>query len=363
MKIFSENEWSPLKEVIVGNTFDIFEMEVDLSFKLFFKDNLWGWLQGSPDKITIKKQYIDELNEDISGLVNTLIAENITVHRPKLPTTIEKYTIGGVEVTGMPPLNVRDQTIIIDDTLVETAPCQRSRYFENNTMSHIFNNIDGNWLRMPKSQMRDENFDMELIQIKRDLVHTVGSDYTKSDFFKNDDFIIDVPDQYDIMIDGANCVRFGKDIIINIANRNQYLGYLWFKEHFPNKNWHPIYSLCDNHLDSFIIPLCEGVLLLRNKLFLEQIPDFLKEWKIIYPPNTTPQFPAYNENDALLTSTYIDMNVLSLDDKKIICNTLYPELSELLYKEGFDPIPVQHRHRRIFGGGFHCFTLDLLREE
>ena len=31
-------------------------------------------------------------------------------------------------------------------------------------------------------------------------------------------------------------------------------------------------------------------------------------------------------------------------------------------QHGFTPIPLRHRHRRLFGGGFHCFTLDTVRD-
>jgi len=363
MKIFSTNEWDPLKEVIVGNVFNTYSMNTDISFQLFFKDNLWGWLQETSNKIVIKEQYINELNEDIDAFVKVLEQENIIIHRPTQLDTVPRYTVGGVDVDGMPALNVRDQVIIIDDTIVETAPAQRSRYYENELLEDILKQAEGKHIRMPKSEMRNEHFDHELINYKGSVAYEQKTNYKHSSFFKNENFIVDVPDNIQMMIDGANCVRFGKDILINIANRNQYLGYLWFKEQFPNKNWHPIYSLCDNHLDSFIIPLNEGTLLLRNELFLEQIPKFLKDWKIIYPPDTAPNFPDYNNDDTLLTSKYIDMNVLAIGNDKIVCNSLYPELGDLLYNNGFDPILVQHRHRRIFAGGFHCFTLDLVREK
>lgn len=32
-----------------------------------------------------------------------------------------------------------------------------------------------------------------------------------------------------------------------------------------------------------------------------------------------------------------------------------------LEKHRFTVVPVRHRHRRLFGGGFHCFTLDTVR--
>ena len=34
---------------------------------------------------------------------------------------------------------------------------------------------------------------------------------------------------------------------------------------------------------------------------------------------------------------------------------------QVLERRGFTVVPVRHRHRRLFGGGFHCFTLDTVR--
>lgn len=64
----------------------------------------------------------------------------------------------------------------------------------------------------------------------------------------------------------------------------------------------------------------------------------------------------------ILTTKYIDLNILSVDEEKVIVNSLFPELMTTLDKHGFTPIQVRHRHQRLFGGGFHCFTLDTVRE-
>lgn len=360
MKVFSQNEWDPLKEVIVGNTFDHMSFNVDLSFKLFFQDNYsWGFQPGFRKNIQIKSQYIEELNEDLEELVKILENENIVVYRPEKLNSILKIRHENWESTGIPALNVRDQSIIIDDTIVETAPCQRCRYYENDLLHSIFSQTENNWVQMPKSKMRDENFDEEFkIHLHNLSFYEKKLKYSDLNMYEN------IPSSFEMMIDGANCIRFGKDIIVNVANRNQYLGYLWFKDYFPNHNWHMMNAVSNNHLDSFIVPLCEGVLLLRDATILNILPNFLKDWKIILSPQPTKtQFPIYEDEDLILTSHYIDMNVLSLDGNKIITNSLFPELSDVLYEEGFDPLPVQHRHRRIFAGGFHCFTLDLLREK
>ncbi|MEU0222486.1 inosamine-phosphate amidinotransferase 1, partial [Streptomyces sp. NPDC006265] len=60
-------------------------------------------------------------------------------------------------------------------------------------------------------------------------------------------------------------------------------------------------------------------------------------------------------------SRYMDINLLSVDENTVVVNSLYPELIEVLEARGFTVVPVRHRHRRLFGGGFHCFTLDTVR--
>jgi glycine amidinotransferase len=121
--------------------------------------------------------------------------------------------------------------------------------------------------------------------------------------------------------------------------------------------------MTDNHIDSIILPLRPGTLLLREPKYLDMLPPPLRKWDIIYPPEPMDRiFPAYTEDELLLTSKYIDLNVLSVDTERVIVNARFPELIKTLERHRFTPIPVQHRHRRLFGGGFHCFTLDTVRD-
>ncbi|HEX5495272.1 MAG TPA: inosamine-phosphate amidinotransferase 1, partial [Mycobacteriales bacterium] len=73
-------------------------------------------------------------------------------------------------------------------------------------------------------------------------------------------------------------------------------------------------------------------------------------------------FPAYDDGELILTSKYIDLNVLSITPDTVIVNEACPELIKMLETAGYVVVPVRHRHRRLFGGGFHCFTLDTVRE-
>ena len=344
--INSKNEYGVLKEVIVGSGFNYQIPMLDLSFKLFFHDNAYMYYN---DNMIIDKKVQQELNEDIDEFARVLEGENIKVHRPKILDKIYNIETPYWKSAALPALNVRDQAIILGDTILETSPQVRARYFENDLLKPIF--IEkfkqgAKWVQMPKPMMTDESFDQSYIS-QENTYSIIKNDYSLG---------------FEIMIDGAQMVRFNDDIIINVANRNHLLGYEWLVRQFPDLRFHKINSLSDGHLDSYIVPLKEGLLFLRNKDCYDVLPDFLKKWDIIYCPEITENyFPKY-KNAKWLSSPYIDMNVLALGNNKVIANSLVPPVLDVLDKAGMNVIPVQHRHRRVFGGGFHCFTLDLVRE-
>lgn len=370
ISVFSENEWDNLKVVIVGSTLESVTNDIDISFKLFFKKETdWGYPTCSTKQINIKKKYIEELNEDIEEFSNTLEKNNILVLRPnKLPNLQQKIQSIYWNSISYPCLNVRDQSIIIGNTIVETSPCQRGRYFENDLLKDIYLLLfksGANWLKMPTSTLKDDSFDTDMTSKKTNkIIANKNIKMENDDLFANfeDIFNNNSNSFFEPMLDGANFIRFNKDIIVNINNRNQLTGLQWFKRNFPDYNFHPITSFCHNHLDSHIVPLNNETLLLRNKTLENYLPKFLKDYKKIYCPEPSNNiFPKYEDDDIMLASKYIDINVLSISPKKVICNSLFPDLCEILYKNNFEVIPVRHRHRRIFSGGFHCFTLDILR--
>jgi glycine amidinotransferase len=90
----------------------------------------------------------------------------------------------------------------------------------------------------------------------------------------------------------------------------------------------------------------------------------LRSWRYIVPPEPDAgAFPVYDDSeDLVLTSPYIDLNVLSIDENTVLVNLECTGLVKTLEAEHFTVVPVRHRHRRVFGGGFHCFTLDTRRD-
>jgi glycine amidinotransferase len=370
----SFDEWSPLKEIIVGSPLNYNQQDLELSFKLFFHDNATlafyypnyeaskknqpASEQERKTKI-LNQQCLEELTEDVDGLVKTLEQEGVKVHQPTSLKKTVKFKTPYWEATGIPALNVRDQAIIIGNEIIETTPQIRARYFENDLLKPIFYkyfNAGARWSTMPKPIMTDCSFDLSYVQDNgRDMIASEA-------IYKQEPSEFDVG--LEMMIDAAQFIRFGRDILVNVATKNHEMGLKWFERHLGSKfRFHRVYRMTDNHIDSIVLPLRPGTLLLRSPKFFDMLPAPLKKWDIIYPPEPTESiFPSYGEDDLVVASKYIDLNVLSIDENRVIVNSLFPELMTTLEQHGFTPIPVQHRHRRLFGGGFHCFTLDTVRE-
>jgi glycine amidinotransferase len=374
----SYDEWSPLKEVVVGSARNYIAHDRDLSFDLFFHENIirdnvirteWYYPRlslPSPNAddsarrahISIKQRYVEELIEDIEGLVKTLESLSIRVKRPlELHEDTNEVRTLAWAASVVPPLNLRDNTLILGDEIIETSPMIRSRYFETQFLKPIFLEYfrqGARWTVMPRPLMTDASFDPSYAD------STVGG---PMQIIRNPQ-----PSPYDVgfelMFDAAQCLRLGRDLVVNIANDNHRMGCDWLERHVGSRfRIHRVFRLSDSHIDSMVLALRPGTLLVRSKQVAEFLPEPLRKWELIVPPPpSTNNFPSYDDDDLLLTSLYIDLNVLSVSPDTVLVNEACPELMRTLERAHFTVVPVRHRHRRLFGGGFHCFTLDTVRE-
>jgi glycine amidinotransferase len=78
----------------------------------------------------------EEHHEDIENFVQLLTDLGVSVKRPKLPEKVYKIKTPYWESVVHPALNVRDQCIVIGNTIIETPPTCRWRYFENDYLKH-----------------------------------------------------------------------------------------------------------------------------------------------------------------------------------------------------------------------------------
>ncbi|MFP3962493.1 glycine amidinotransferase [Actinomadura fulvescens] len=385
MKLNSFDEWSPLREVVLGSAVNYTSHEVELSFELFFHDHMpfdqmyyprhvprddagqgprddagqgprddGGQGPGASGASKIKQQYVDELNEDVEGIAELLASMSIVVHRPLPladPCTVRTPAWSAAVV---PPLNLRDNTLIIGDEIIETPPLIRARYFETQFLTPVFAEYfrrGARWTVMPRPMMTDMSFDLSYAT-REPVVEPIADPW---------------PSPYDtgheMMFDGAQCLRLGRDLIANVATANHALACDWLERHLEGRVRVHRVGLVDSHIDSAVLALRPGLLLVRSPDLAGKLPEPLRRWDMIFPPEPDENnFPAYDADDLVLTTRYIDLNVLSIDPETVMVNSACPELMRTLEKHRFTVVPFRHRHRRLFGGGLHCFTLDTVRE-
>jgi len=354
IEVNSSNSYDTLKAVIIGNELELSKRVIDFTFKNFYKSNLGQSVyeyNDLGDEYIINDIILKERIEDLNNLATILQELGITVYRPDILKQVIPFKTTTFKSELSPANNVRDITIVIDDKLIETPVIVRNRAFENLAMYNIFkevtNNFKTQWIKAPLTILTESSVDIE-------------------DWEKNRDFN-NIPSSYEAAIDGANFLRLNDDIIVNISNYNQYLGFLWLKSFFPNKEFH-IVKLCDSHIDGVLVSLNENTFLVN--------PNYPEVWKklpskfhpnngyiYLYPKNTPEREIKYltNKNLRLASDEGMSVNILSIDKKTVIVQEDALGTIEVLEENGFEVIPVQLRHSHIFAGSLHCSSLDIQR--
>lgn len=350
----SHNEWDQLEEVIVGNGFPKNLPILDYSFKIFFHENIEGKAYQHGDDF-VSKRHVEEHAEDLESFCNLLKKLNVKVKRPKKPEKLHKIKTPIWDSTIHPALNVRDMSMIVGNTIIESSPTCRYRYFENIFLHHLFLEYfknGSNWVQSPKPLMTDNSFDISWIDDE-------GQAYYNN--LKQKDNYFDCG--YEIMFDAANCVRMGSHILMNVSNKNQTLGAEWLQKTLGEKYKVWTAPLTDSHIDSTFLPLKPGVAIITKDFVKERLPKKLQSWDLIQVPMRERTKEEFNSQGLKLASPRIELNVFSISPELIICHPQYEEiLNKVLKKYNIEAIGSPFRHCEIFSGAHHCTTLDIRRK-
>jgi glycine amidinotransferase/scyllo-inosamine-4-phosphate amidinotransferase 1 len=303
--ISSYNEWDDLREVVVGSASYANWPTDDPVFKLESEKTLWK--ETPVPTGPVPQWIIDEANEDLDILADTLTKLGVVVHRPQ--------EVNFQERGGMYNYCPRDRLLVAGSTVVDTAMMYPSRDMEIEALDFVVSRAE-QVLTMPR---------------------TGG--------FK---------------LDAANILRLGKDRFLFLeSDSGNMAAWAWLLSTLPPTTSMEMCNFYAGvHIDSTVVPLREGLVLLNGSRVNESnCPNVFRAWEKIYVNDVVAQdFYQYP-----YASKWIALNMLVVNPSTVIVDAAQHELIELLTKKNFTVIPRTLRHSRTLGGGFHCVTLDLVR--
>jgi glycine amidinotransferase len=337
-------EWDPLEEVIVGVAdgatvppCDVMtEATMPRAHAEFFRTR-----GGRPFPDALVSQARKELDE----LVEILVGEGVTVRRPDRVDHGRRYaTPDWTCASGVYAAMPRDLLLVIGDEIIEAPLAWRSRYFEVHAYRELLKAYfrgGARWTAAPRPTLRDAQYDPF---------------YDRPDDGTPERYAVT---EFEPTFDAADFLRCGRDIFAQRSHVTNALGIEWLRRHLaPRYRVHEVrvHDAQPMHIDATLVPLAPGKLLVNPKR-LPEIPPAFASWDIIPapPPRIPDDVPLY------MSSKWVSMNVLSVDEQRVIVERDEEPLIAQLRSHGFKPIPCPFRAFNGLGGAFHCATLDVRR--
>ena len=344
MIIKSNNDWDPLKEIIVGRADRARIPTVDASTMSMSYANY-----NIEDIKELEGEYpqwlIDEANEDAEELCSVLRNAGVKVHRPEYIDHSKSFSTPDWKTTGWYTWCPRDLLLPLNNLMIETPSACRSRLFETHAYHKIMIDAinDGTeWISAPKPKLLDESYQF--------------TDLSKPSL-----------NNLEPVFDAPNCIRLGRDILFQISNTGNWLGFQWLKNTLEPRGYRlhsaeHIYSFA--HFDSTIIPLRPGLVLLNSsRVNPDNCPKLFDKWDKIYFEDVNVN-PTTVEGPGSISpcSPYIGMNILSIDPQTVLVGNDQTTLIKVLEQHKLTVVPTKMRHAQTLSGGYHCATLDLIRD-
>ena len=167
--------------------------------------------------------------------------------------------------------------------------------------------------------------------------------------------------EHEPLFDAADFTRCGRDLFVTRSNVTNAFGIEWLRRHLGDDyRIHEVESTCTQpmHIDSSLVPLAPGKLLVNpHWIDPQRLPDAFKGWDVLVAPDPDP----IHSPILSMCSDWISMNVLMLDERRVIVERSQMTMQRALRDWGFEPIPCSFLHYAPFGGSFHCATLDIRR--
>ncbi len=344
----SYNEWDPLEEVIVGNLDHSMFPCWNVINEVTVPPGEWDMIEKNIGGagVPYPPEMVEAARKDLAEFIHILEAEGIRVRRPDIVNHALPYASPDWEVScGFCSANPRDPFLVVGNEIIEAPMADRGRYFEAWAYRSLFKEYfkaGAKWTAAPKPQLLNELYD---------------ANYQLPQPDEPMHFIVE---EFEPVFDAADFARCGRDIFVQKSNVTNEMGIMWLQRHLGEEyRIHQVESLCPQaiHIDTTFTPLAPGkVLISPEYIDPNHLPPILKSWDILVAPTPIP-----NKDPLKVVSQWISINVLMLDEERVIVEKSQETLIKAFKDWGFRPIPVSFEAYYPFLGSFHCATLDIRR--
>ncbi len=299
------NEWDRLESIVVGSATHANWPSSDPVFAQ--EKQKTTWTSTPVPAGPVPDWIVEQANHELDLLSETLVRWGATVYRPR--------PMDFVRQAGMYNYCPRDRLLIWGDTVVDCA------------------------MMYPCRDQEIANYTRVLDQAGR---------------------VVTMPRTPGMVLDAANVCRLNDTWLFLESASGSRSAYEWLCDQFPEVTIELCNFYSGVHIDSTIVPLREGLVMLNaSRVNQSNCPKVFDSWEKIWV--TDDMLTAQDFYQYPYASKWIGMNMLSLDPKTVILDAAQSQLITILETHGFDCIPLTLTHSRTLGGGFHCVTLDTRR--
>jgi glycine amidinotransferase/scyllo-inosamine-4-phosphate amidinotransferase 1 len=169
-----------------------------------------------------------------------------------------------------------------------------------------------------------------------------------------------MPRDQGMVMDAANVCRLNDTWLYLVSASGNIAAWSWLQQRFDEVHIQCCELYAGVHIDSTIVPLREGLVVLNaTRITVDNLPAVFEGWDKIWVDDVVAQeFYQYP-----WASKWIALNMLSLDPHTVIMDADQTDLRHQIERHGVTVIPHRLRHSRTLGGGYHCVTLDLWRQD
>jgi glycine amidinotransferase len=345
--VSSHNEWDLLEEVVVGILDGATVPSWEPTIPVTMPRDHWSLFKSQGGR-PFPPELVAAAKKDLEELVHILEGEGAKVRRPdpidfSKPYSSPDWSSPGGLYAAMP----RDLMIVIGNQILETPLAWRSRFFEIHAFRSLLKEYfhrGARWTAAPRPQLSDALYRHE---------RAAAEEEREFEVFES------VLTEFEPTFDAADFARMGRDLFAQRSHVTNDFGIEWLRRHLgPDYRIH-ILDVDDTHpmhIDATFVPMAPGKVLV-NPERIKTLPPMFDGWDVI--PAPPPEVPAGTK--LYFSSPWVAMNLLSLDEERVLVEKNEQGLARLLSEHGFKPILCPFTNFYAFGGSFHCATLDVRR--